>query len=119
MQNKVHGRARKKDISDNLKKLLDHVSLDIARIRFYTGEDENIVGMDTIGNIEKLLNETNERVRITERKSEESTKKLEESTKKLEKVQQESIAILSIFAAVSYYSQPIKNRRIVTTLGNA
>lgn len=94
------GELGKKDISDNLKKLLDHVSLDIARIRFYTGEDENIVGMDTIGNIEKLLNETNERVRITERKSEESTKKLEESTKKLEKVQQESIAILSIFAAV-------------------
>ena len=81
------------DVSDSIKKLYDHVSLDIARIAYTDASDRKIISEDSIKNAQAEI------ITLKNRSS-----KLLSGIKKLEKIlknsQKEYIAILGIFAAI-------------------
>lgn len=86
------------DVSENIKKLYDHVNLDVARLQYADNEGREDRLKQTIQSSVDNLNE----------KTEEKIKELEEKTNQLEKrikttvtgVQKEHITILGIFAAI-------------------
>lgn len=80
-------------ISDNINKLYDHVSLDIARILYSDAGDRKISGEETIEGIQTKVKEIEVAI--------EETKKFQQETEeKISSQQKEYIAILGIFAAV-------------------
>lgn len=83
----------KKDITLSLRKLLDHVNLDISRIEYYSSLDDNVSGEAEIQNLQARIADLTNRVA-------EANKRTELSEHKLENVQKEYVAILSIFATV-------------------
>jgi hypothetical protein len=81
------------DISESVKKLYDHVSLDIARISYSEAQDREVSGKESIENLQS-------RIKIFEKDISGTQKKLLHVTRKLESSQKEYIAILGIFSAV-------------------
>ena len=77
------------DVSDNIRKLYDHVSLDIARIRYSDAGDEKLLQEEKIRQLQSSVNDLSKKVA-----------KADSLKKKLEDSQKEYIAILGIFSSV-------------------
>lgn len=84
------------NISDSLRKLCDHVSLDIARIRHSEsiGKDENLMGRIAALRLEV------DGVRGNLEEAKEDVKEVKELREKVQDMQKEYIAILGIFASI-------------------
>lgn len=81
------------NIQDNIDKLYDHISLDIARIGYSDKSDHELLKDDTLKNISSEINSLNAKIQEAENKNKKITKKINNS-------QKEYIAILGIFAAI-------------------
>ena len=81
------------DVSDAIKKLYDHVNLDIARLSYSDAEERKIVGSASIKGIKNKIIE----LQLKEEKIESV---MEETQEELRNSQKEYIAILGIFSAV-------------------
>lgn len=81
------------DIGDNIRKLYDHVSLDIARISYSDAGDRKTSGEESVSEIQSQIKQMNLEVEkaVTAQRAVEQ---------ELGKQQREYIAILGIFAAV-------------------
>ncbi len=81
------------DVSDSIKKLYDHVNLDIARILYSDAADRRIVGEETIVQLQTKVNEISYGIK--------EAKELQTITEnKIQNQQKEYIAILGIFSSV-------------------
>lgn len=78
------------DISDCIRKLYDHVNLDIARIRYSEAGDREASGAKSVEDLHKDLNGVREEIEKTQH----------EMDIKIGNQQKEYIAILGVFAAV-------------------
>lgn len=91
------------DISDSLKKLYDHLNLDMARIEYSKAESRKVAGPGTIEKV-NVLEANVEQVSNIAAKLENANKKIIEDTGKLQEsnknMQKEYVAILGVFAAV-------------------
>lgn len=85
--------GRKIDISDSIRKLYDHVSLDIARITYSEEGDRKTSGEETILDVQSRIN-------VIEPKIEEAIEIQKNLSEELGKQQREYIAILGIFASI-------------------
>ena len=81
------------DISDQIRKLYDHISLDIARIKYSEKGDVEVSGQESIEKIRSQINDDESKI-ITLQNS------VKEATLKADKMQKEYVSILAIFAAV-------------------
>lgn len=81
------------DISDQIRKLYDHISLDIARINYSEKGDVEVSGQKSIEKIRSQINDDESKI-ITLQNS------VKEATVKADKMQKEYVSILAIFAAV-------------------
>lgn len=81
------------DISDQIRKLYDHISLDIARINYSEKGDVEVSGQESIEKIRSQINDDESKI-ITLQNS------VKEATVKADKMQKEYVSILAIFAAV-------------------
>lgn len=81
------------DISDQIRKLYDHISLDIARIKYSEKGDVEVSGQESIEKIRSQINDDESKI-ITLQNS------VKEATVKADKMQKEYVSILAIFAAV-------------------
>lgn len=81
------------DISDQIRKLYDHISLDIARIKYSEKGDVKVSGQESIEKIRSQINDDESKI-ITLQNS------VKEATLKADKMQKEYVSILAIFAAV-------------------
>lgn len=88
------------DIRDNIRKLYDHVSLDMARIMYSDAADRKISGEESISELQSQV--TQAKVEIENiRKEHVNVKKEQENIEaKINSQQREYIAILGIFSAV-------------------
>lgn len=84
------------DIGDNLKKLHDHVSLDIARFSYIDALNINTFGGEILADVQAAKIETNQ-LRDSVKETQAQQK---DTARKLENQQEEYIAILGIFAAI-------------------
>lgn len=81
------------DISENIKKLFDHTSLDIARMNYSDAGDEKISKSEVIHKMNSQIKELKDNLSNAKTK-------LEKEEEKLNSMQKEYITILGIFAAV-------------------
>ena len=81
------------DISDQIRKLYDHISLDIARIKYSEKGDVEVSGQESVEKIRSQINDDESKI-ITLQDS------VKEATVKADKMQKEYVSILAIFAAV-------------------
>ena len=102
------------DIRDNIRKLYDHVSLDMARIMYSDAADRKISGEESISELQSQVTQAKveiENIRkehVNVKKEQENTRKEQENIKreqenteaKINSQQREYIAILGIFSAV-------------------
>ena len=80
-------------LSNNIKKLYDHISLDIARINYSDSGDRNLSETDTIREYQKNVNDLGNKISDIQS----NTDKLKQEIKGYQK---ESITILGIFASI-------------------
>lgn len=80
-------------LSNNIKKLYDHISLDIARINYSDSGDRNLSETDTIREYQKNVNDLGNKMSDIQS----NTDKLKQEIKGYQK---ESITILGIFASI-------------------
>lgn len=102
-QNKASDGKRTIDVSDAIKKLYDHVNLDIARITYSDAADRRISGESSLENLQSQINSLHSELQkaINIKEDYEATeKKIVDVESKLENSQKEYITILGIFAAV-------------------
>ena len=85
--------GKKIDISDSIRKLYDHVSLDIARITYSEEGDKKTSGEAAILDVQSRIN-------VIEPKIEEAMNVQNTLSEELGKQQREYIAILGIFASI-------------------
>ena len=85
------------NISDQIRKLYDHVSLDIARMRYSDAGDRRLSQQDNILKIEQSVNEVQNNV---ESAKDDLKKEVQVVKDSVHNVQKEYIAILGIFASV-------------------
>lgn len=85
------------DISDALKKLYDHVSLDIARINYSDGADRKVGQVENISEMKAIVTQAREDI-VREKK--EIDQKVRDVETRVKDVEKEYIAILGIFAAI-------------------
>ena len=81
------------DISDNIRKLYDHVNLDVSRINLSDGSDRVVSGEENILSLKKRPN-------VLEGKLKNAKNDLDDANLKLKNQQKEYITILGIFAAI-------------------
>lgn len=81
------------DISQSLRKLYDHVSLDMARIRYISALVDDSKGDKEIQGVHARINQLESSI-------DQANKTIKSGASKLENVQKEYIAILSIFASI-------------------
>lgn len=81
------------DISHSIRKLYDHVSLDIARILYSDAGDRKIAGESAIAELQSQIKAINDNV-------ENARQELKDQKKELSNQQKDYVAILGIFAAV-------------------
>lgn len=82
-----------RDVSRELKKLYDHVSLDIARMSYADAGDYRISGKQTVQELQNKVDALTTEIK-------EAHKKQEQMKKELNNQQREYVAILGIFAAI-------------------
>lgn len=102
-QNKAVDGKRIIDVSDAIKKLYDHVNLDIARIAYSDGADRKISGESSIENLQSQINSMQrelQKAQDIKNDYEDTEKKIIDVENKLDNSQKEYITILGIFAAV-------------------
>lgn len=102
-QNKAVDGKRIIDVSDAIKKLYDHVNLDIARIAYSDGADRKISGESSIENLQGQINSMQrelQKAQEIKNDYEDTEKKIIDVENKLDNSQKEYITILGIFAAV-------------------
>ena len=80
-------------LSNNIKKLYDHISLDIARINYSDSGDRNLSETDTIREYQKSVNDLGNKISDIQS----NTDKLKQEIKGYQK---ENITILGIFASI-------------------
>ncbi len=90
---KVSSAQNNIDVSDELQKLYDHVSLDIARINYSKRGDDRLAQEETIIALTEQANETKAKYEIL-------TSELSKTQDTLNNSQKEYIAILGIFASI-------------------
>ena len=81
------------DISSEIEKLYDHVSLDIARIKYSEKGDVQVSGEESLEKIRSQINEDENKIKALQNL-------VNETAKKADKMQKEYVSILAIFAAV-------------------
>lgn len=81
------------DISDKIRKLYDHLSLDIARMGYSDANDWRLLQEETVSDIKSQLESQIDASKVID-------KQLEQVNGKLERSQREYIAILGIFASI-------------------
>lgn len=81
------------DISNEIEKLYDHVSLDIARIKYSEKGDVQVSGEESLEKIRSQINEDENKIKALQNL-------VNETAKKADKMQKEYVSILAIFAAV-------------------
>lgn len=81
------------DISDSIRKLYDHVNLDIARIAYSDKGDWKVSQEESIQNLNERVDNYNDQMQTFE-------KNLNDATEKMNAASKEHIAILGIFASV-------------------
>ena len=96
VKNKAADGKRLIDVSGSIRKLYDHVNLDIARIAYSDATDKRAYGESTLKNLQGEIPKAKE----IQEDYENTEKKISEVESKLESSQREYIAILGIFAAV-------------------
>lgn len=84
------------DVSDSIRKLYDHVNLDVARINYIDKENREAQGQET----EELVNNSMNKVCGLEKQLSITKANMDDLDKKLSDSQKEYIAILGIFSAV-------------------
>lgn len=102
-QNKSDDGTRTIDVSDSIKKLYDHVNLDIARISYSDAADRKISGESSLENMQSQINIIQlelEKAHSIKTDFDKTEKKIRKVKTKLENLQKEYITILGIFAAV-------------------
>lgn len=102
-QNKTADGKRTIDVSDAIKKLYDHVNLDIARITYSDAADRRISGESSLENLQSqinLLQNELQKAQNIKNDYEITEKKIVDVEAKLDNSQKEYITILGIFAAV-------------------
>lgn len=91
------------DISDNIRKLYDHVSLDIARMGYSDTADRRLLQEDTIeniqGQIDRIRSEVEEASQIRQEINE-ANQQIQKFEDRMKDTQKEYIAILGIFAGI-------------------
>lgn len=93
--------AIKHDISSYIKKLYDHISLDIARINYVNAQYHNIISdSEDITEIKEQTEDLKAFFEDIQKTQEQYAKKQKETDKRMERQQREYVAILGIFAAV-------------------
>lgn len=85
------------DISDSIRKLYDHVSLDVARITYSENQNRIDLGQDRLDNIEAQSKGLEKSFSDIQK---EITEEVGEVKKELKESQKEHISILGIFSAV-------------------
>ncbi len=85
------------DISNNIRKLSDHVSLDIARIQYSEGQNRDATGEASIDNLKSQVNQVDNQIKQIVSDLEKSREQFET---KMSDQQKDYIAILGIFASV-------------------
>ncbi len=88
------------DISDSLRKLYDHVSLDIARITYSDAGDWRVSGEKAIGEINNKTKEMDSKIIKMTNKIIETENTMQEISKENKRMQRDYIAILGVFAAI-------------------
>lgn len=88
------------DISNQLKKLYDHLSLDIARITYSDAADRRVSQSESIDILKTEINRLNNQVDSYESKFKESQATIEKARIKIEQSEKQYIAILGIFASI-------------------
>lgn len=81
------------NIDDRLKKLYDHVSLDIARMNYSDEGDRRLSGKSEITNLQTKFNAIKNDIEVTNQAQVENEEKIKDQ-------QKEYIAILGIFSGV-------------------
>lgn len=102
-QNKASDGKRIIDVSDAIKKLYDHVNLDIARITYSDAADRRISGESSLENLQSQINSLQkelQKAKNIKADYQDTEKKIVEVEAKLDNSQKEYITILGIFAAV-------------------
>ncbi len=103
-KNKAPDGERIVDVSDAIKKLYDHVNLDIARITYSDAADRQISGESSLENLQSQINSLQRELEKAHNRIKEdydaAEKRIIEVDEKLNHSQKEYIAILGIFAAV-------------------
>ena len=103
VKNKAADGKRLIDVSGSIRKLYDHVNLDIARIAYSDATDKRAYGESTLKNLQGEINYLQGEIpkaKEIQEDYENTEKKISEVESKLESSQREYIAILGIFAAV-------------------
>ena len=91
------------DVSDAIKKLYDHVNLEVTRMSYSDAGDEKVSGEKAILDLKEKINELQSRIEDGQRKLskfDEIKRKIAEVEGMLSSSQREYVAILGIFAAV-------------------
>lgn len=88
------------DISNQLKKLYDHVSLDIARITYSDAADYRLSQNENINSIKSQVNLLQEQIEQSNNSIKESNRVVQKTHRKVANSQKEYIAILGIFASI-------------------
>lgn len=102
-QNKADDGIRTIDISDSIRKLYDHVSLDVARITYSDAADRQISGKSSLENLQGQINSLYDETRKAQEiktEYENIRKKISSVEDKLDSSQKEYITILGIFASI-------------------
>lgn len=88
------------DVSDAIKKLYDHVNLDVARIAYSEAADWKISGEPALQEVRKQIQHQKEMLVEIEQNRKLSESKIDGVKNKLDNSQKEYIAILGIFASI-------------------
>lgn len=88
------------DIQDYIRKLYDHVNLEVQRIRYSDYEDYKISKDQAINNLENKVNRAELAIRTAERRIVATERRIVATEKNTENAKREYVAILGIFAAI-------------------
>lgn len=88
------------DISRQINKLYDHVSLDIARITYSDAADLRVMQNENINNLKSDVYNLQEQINQSSQKIDNTYKDVRAAHRKVESAQKEYIAILGIFASI-------------------
>lgn len=99
-QNESVDGVRGIDVSDAIKKLYDHVSLDIARMRYSDAGDREISGEGALTELQNKIKKQKQDIEKSSEEINEINKHIISVESELDNSKKEYIAILGIFAAV-------------------